>query len=253
MIKCPQCGEENQVGSIFCRGCGDQLDLDKVRPADLKRGGEETKVKTSFVIVRNFIILMILFAIGATTIAAFMKPEIPTYTELNAEQTKTALKKFRKFRKGPPGSEHTFDINEFQMLTTLVLKLSEEEKIKAHEQRVGSDSSSYVIPDALYVEFLPPNETKFILNSKLFNKINFYTTLVGTALGSKNGLVFTVSHTKMGKLPFSIPFENEPLLEIYRSLIRNNDNFKKEIQPIVKEIKFEPDRVVLKKVEKKRK
>ena len=253
MIKCPQCGEDNQVGSIFCRGCGDKLDLDKLRPGDLKKGGEKTPVKTSVVIIRNFIILIFLMAIGITTVMMFMKPKIPTHTELNAEQTKTALKKFRKFRKGPPASEHVFDSNEFQMLTTLVLKLTEEEKIKAHEQRIATDSPPYVVPDAFYVEFLPPDEIKFVLHSRIFSKVNFYTTMIGTPRGSKNGILFNVSRIMVGKLPFSIPLVNEPLMEIYRALIRSNTNFNKEIKPIVKEIKLEIDQITLKKIDKKRK
>ncbi len=28
LIKCVKCGFENQLGSIFCRGCGEKIDMD---------------------------------------------------------------------------------------------------------------------------------------------------------------------------------------------------------------------------------
>ena len=32
MIKCPKCDADNQIGAIFCRGCGEKLNLDDIQP-----------------------------------------------------------------------------------------------------------------------------------------------------------------------------------------------------------------------------
>ena len=37
MINCPKCGAGNDVGVLFCRNCGDRLDLQAVRP-EVRRG-----------------------------------------------------------------------------------------------------------------------------------------------------------------------------------------------------------------------
>jgi uncharacterized membrane protein YvbJ len=32
MIKCPKCGSDNLLNAIFCRGCGEKLDLSELKP-----------------------------------------------------------------------------------------------------------------------------------------------------------------------------------------------------------------------------
>ena len=144
MIKCPECGEENQVGAIFCRGCGDRLELDKLTPDDFKKGGEATVTKTTFTVVRNFITLLILLAVCAAVGAVFLKPTIRTLPELSKEETGIALKKFKKLRKGLPGSEHRFQLNEANILATLILELTEEGKIKARERRIEAGENHHI-------------------------------------------------------------------------------------------------------------
>lgn len=42
MLICPKCGHDNQLGRIFCHGCGDRLDLSSIKPptaAEKKRRG----------------------------------------------------------------------------------------------------------------------------------------------------------------------------------------------------------------------
>ena len=37
-IKCTKCGHPNQLGAIFCRGCGEKLELENLQP-DVKASG----------------------------------------------------------------------------------------------------------------------------------------------------------------------------------------------------------------------
>lgn len=34
MLRCPKCGTDNMLTAIFCRGCGERLNLDEIRPDD---------------------------------------------------------------------------------------------------------------------------------------------------------------------------------------------------------------------------
>ncbi|MBR6471691.1 MAG: zinc ribbon domain-containing protein [Victivallales bacterium] len=34
MFRCPKCGTDNMLTAIFCRGCGERLNLDEIRPDD---------------------------------------------------------------------------------------------------------------------------------------------------------------------------------------------------------------------------
>ena len=43
MIKCQKCGFENQMGSIFCRECGEKLNMDAIDPNKLQKDVEKEK------------------------------------------------------------------------------------------------------------------------------------------------------------------------------------------------------------------
>lgn len=43
MIKCQKCGFENQMGSIFCRDCGEKLNMDAIDPNKLQKDVEKEK------------------------------------------------------------------------------------------------------------------------------------------------------------------------------------------------------------------
>lgn len=43
MIKCQKCGFENQMGSIFCRECGEKLDMDAIDPNKLQKDVNKEK------------------------------------------------------------------------------------------------------------------------------------------------------------------------------------------------------------------
>ena len=43
MIKCQKCGFENQMGSIFCRDCGEKLNMDAIDPNKLQKDVDKEK------------------------------------------------------------------------------------------------------------------------------------------------------------------------------------------------------------------
>ena len=44
MIKCQKCGFENQMGSIFCRECGEKLNMDAIDPNKLRKDVDKEKL-----------------------------------------------------------------------------------------------------------------------------------------------------------------------------------------------------------------
>ena len=88
LLKCNECGHENQLGSIFCRDCGVKLDVENMRP-EVKDAKSSASIKD---IIKNiFAITVILGLVGVVGLICY--PETATFSELTQdEQQKTDIK-----------------------------------------------------------------------------------------------------------------------------------------------------------------
>jgi len=69
MIKCQKCGFENQMGSIFCRECGEKLNMDAIDPNKLQKDvDKEKRIKRTKKQVKSLISTLI----GLIILAAFL-------------------------------------------------------------------------------------------------------------------------------------------------------------------------------------
>ena len=247
MIRCPKCGEENPLGAIFCRSCGEKLNLDELTPDSFNQTSEG-KGKVALIIIRNFVILLIIISIFGAIASVFLKPEFTAPNQLNEEETKIALKRFKKFRKGKPGNEYAFNNAEVNMLAKLILDMTEEKKQKAREEMIVSGNIPVFVTDDIYINLLSSGEIKFVLKSQLMGKLPLHSVLIGTASGSPEGLSFSVSEVFLGKLPIPIPQLQDFIIKNFVDLIPvDNDNFKKKFQEKAKEISVGSNQVMLKK------
>ncbi len=57
IVKCQSCGHENQLGAIFCRACGEKLDLEKIRPDKIV--SKEKKKKRVFFRIMGLVIFVV--------------------------------------------------------------------------------------------------------------------------------------------------------------------------------------------------
>ncbi len=97
MIKCQKCGFENQMGSIFCRECGEKLDMDAIDPNKLQKDVNKEK---SIKLAKKRIKEAISTGFGLLIVVAFLgvvfyngglrKYEEPAVTEASANQKYSA-------------------------------------------------------------------------------------------------------------------------------------------------------------------
>ncbi|MBR4125648.1 MAG: zinc ribbon domain-containing protein [Victivallales bacterium] len=66
MLRCPKCGTDNMLTAIFCRGCGERLNLDEIRPDDFANIGTKKQDNTMQNIIGGAIIgaVALIFLIG---------------------------------------------------------------------------------------------------------------------------------------------------------------------------------------------
>jgi hypothetical protein len=99
MIRCQKCGFENQMGSIFCRECGEKLDMDAIDPNKLQKDvNKEKNIKLAKKRIRS----AISSGIALLVVAAFLgvvfyngglrQYEEPGVTDVVARQKYAAAK-----------------------------------------------------------------------------------------------------------------------------------------------------------------
>ncbi len=66
MLRCPKCGTDNLLSAVFCRGCGERMNLDEIRPDDFADLGTKKDATTMQNIVGGIIIgvLVVAFVVG---------------------------------------------------------------------------------------------------------------------------------------------------------------------------------------------
>ncbi len=92
MIKCAKCGYENQLGSIFCRGCGEKIDTSALDPQGSSGEGKGKVIKTkkkSKISLGTLITLLILAGLGALVYMMLNSSGIPKYKELEKNYAKS--------------------------------------------------------------------------------------------------------------------------------------------------------------------
>ena len=93
MIKCQKCGFENQMGSIFCRECGEKLNMDAIDPNKLQKDvNKEKNIKRAKkrikeAISTGFALLVVAAFLGVVFYnGGLRKYEEPAVTEAAANQ-----------------------------------------------------------------------------------------------------------------------------------------------------------------------
>lgn len=184
LMKCGECGHDNQLGAIFCRSCGTKLDVETIRPKM-----ENKAAMNMFGIIRRVvtgIILLVLIYI----IAAMFFPESPTSNVLAEDQKTKATEKFKAMLGKMDGrygeSTYVFTPDELTYLYNNEMT-----------EKTTADAGSYAIEN-MYFTIDSRNFIHIMMQSKLAGKVPVTFELKGRLV--EDSTQFTVLKAKMGHL-----------------------------------------------------
>ncbi|MDP7395755.1 MAG: zinc ribbon domain-containing protein [Lentisphaeria bacterium] len=209
MINCPKCQSENHLGAIFCRSCGDKLDMDELRPADIKKTAKNAV--NAGAILRNIIGLVALLAVAALAAGIYIAPPLPTVTALSPENAK-AMRRRVSFIVGGQTASETFTTSELNGLAEFVLDMSAESVLQRRQEAIESGAGGALVPQGFYVELLPPDHIKFTVKHLLKNKLTFYASIEGKLEVSDAGLTFSRDKMTHGRVPLLIKQLEEKII-----------------------------------------
>ena len=187
MIKCKECGHDNELGAIFCRECGGKLDVEAIQPDMIDKKASKNVVG----ILRNLISALLL--IGLIVVLGLMfYPEKMVAIELNPSEQSAARDKLNSMLSKIGGlygdDKYTFSADDVTYLYNNELTKDED----------GDSSAGFIIDDMLF-EVDDDGFVKITLKGKLFGKIP--TTFSLTGIVNSEPFSFAVKNAEMGHLP----------------------------------------------------
>jgi hypothetical protein len=202
MINCPKCGADNMIGAIFCRTCGEKLNLNELSPDVFDAPPVPVGAKVAKILQR-VLILVALVAILALVAALFFPTSIVATGSLDQKASETAGRKFAALQAPTPR-------------TPSQIPFSSDEATAVVNQTLGlpSSGSGNKKPQILSVEFLPSGNCKFILKTLVFGQVPMYTVAIAKPSVSTPGTVkLDVLRASAGKLPLPGPLKKQAITQ----------------------------------------
>ena len=194
-LVCPKCGTDNLLNAIFCRGCGDKLNLNEMKPEQFIQKDDKKGVTPLWQKIFASVVFGIILLIGGLMICP--SGGASKGTEVSSEEVsknyKTLLKKKEK--------SFTFSSADASALITKAMNLP---------QQAGGD----ILPQNFSVQFLDDDVIKTVMSTKVygFSPVDYCVKAKVTVTG-KGSVTWEVQSAKIGQVPMlfglrDIPVEN---------------------------------------------
>jgi uncharacterized protein YpmS len=208
MINCPECGADNMVGAIFCRGCGKKLNLDELTPDAFDEPPEPIAKKVAR-IAQKIITLVLLVGVTVLLAGLFWPAKNVIKGELEEKLLKQAEARFQviqnpkaKYPRVPFTSEQA----------TAVLNQS----LGLPGSATGNKQAQH-----LSVEFLAGGNLRVVLKSSLFGQIPMSTVVVcKPEITGPGQIQFTILSVHAGKLSLPASLRANAIKQ-FSSLFKN--------------------------------
>lgn len=195
MIHCPKCGADNHIGVIFCRSCGDRMNLDEIRP-QAGRGLRHSPAVRGLVIAYRVLLLLCVAVLVAVLVGFFLPPagrRIPVPDEKSMAETRQLYESM--FR--PQPKQQTFAFSSAQV-TALA-----NERLGLKRGSAG-DAGLALVPERLEIDCLASGYLRIVLQSRLKGRLAVYSTLVLHLDKTDNGVKYQVVAARAGRISMPV-------------------------------------------------
>lgn len=229
IIKCNNCAHENLLGAIFCRNCGEKLDIETMRPEIQKSGKRGGGL---FGVIRRLIGLVVLLGLLGIGVGIFLPETSDAPTLSSDEQKSDADKKFQEFMQrvdeGFGKDEYVFSIAEINYLynSKFITPATGEQ-----------DTGAYNI-ECFYISVDPLGYLHFYLKTKFAGKIPTSFEIQAAFKGDTQPIGASIIEAKMGKIP--IKFIESKIAEKFDPVL--NDAKVKKILGVIEKAEITEDR-----------
>jgi len=190
MINCPKCGSDNMIGAIFCRSCGEKLNLNEISPEVFDAPKVPASVKL-VKMVQRVALLVIILALVALIAGLFLPVKIVVTGALEQGALDVSQRKFTALQAPTARTPNQipFSSDEATAVVNTALGLP------------GSGTGNKK-PQLLSVEFLGTGNCRLILKSMVFGQVPMCTTLlVRPSVSAPGDVRLEVLKASIGKLP----------------------------------------------------
>ncbi len=198
MLVCPKCNTENRIGTIFCRDCGEKLDVADMRAQKRsERGGGRGRK-----LIRLVVSLVILGVIAYVAIALFTPVETIVGT-VPPDRAETVWRNYRRVVEETPGvSGEQFVLNSAEATALF-------NRILAFDKNGFETGAGALVPEKIIIELLSGNRVKAIIRYNVFGRLISDTMLIGRieVVQGSNRVRFHPESYQLGQLSMKWRFQ----------------------------------------------
>lgn len=166
-IQCKECGAQNELGAIFCRECGERLDLDDLEPEI-----QDDKETSYWPLVKRIVGFVVLVLVVLILIGLFVpdKPYVESLSETEKETASTRYNAMMKKIENDFGSSSKFTYSPSELSYIVANQI-----IKQASEEDDSKKTTTDLIDNVYFNVNDWGYTTIVIDSKL---VFFNTTFM---------------------------------------------------------------------------
>lgn len=198
-LLCEKCGTKNPLGEIYCKACGEKLNVEAMQERLQQRRDSFTldDFKHYFRIARSITVWLLLALVVGVLVGLFLPVSMGKSGKISVQERESLEKKYMQVMAecsgtaAKPQKEHAFSQGELTFLANWMAGL---------DQSDDEDPGFALAPIDISVQPLSSGYVRLVLRSRAMKKLKVYSTLVGRFVEKGGEYQFVTTSAKIGKI-----------------------------------------------------